>query len=73
MATKYWWDAKAPGYGTIMVKASRYDEAEDEVCDRLGCEPREITRLDRLDPVGVVVQRGIDGVPLRSYFPVEGG
>ena len=70
MATKYWWDAKAPGYGTIMVKAANLAKAEEEVCDRLGCSPAEITRLDRQEPVGVVQQRTVTGVPLRSYWPL---
>lgn len=57
-----WWNVRAPGYGSVLVKAEYRTAAVIEACNRMGCGEEDIKYCLPEDPL-----REEDRVPTRTF------
>ena len=57
-----WWDVRAPGYGSVLVKAEYRTAAVIEACNRMGCGEEDIKYCLPEEPL---YER--DRVPTRTF------
>lgn len=61
-----WWDVRAPGYGSVLVKAEYRTAAVIEACNRLNCGEEDIKYCLPEEPLyerDRVPTRTFDGLP----------